>query len=355
LHQRHERRLLSTPRQSAIDESRYTLCSVLSTHALGITGNATPYPQMAARHLSVNRLALDPPSLQELADCLSSGIPSYFGSSSVTVTKCPDLRQGPFHLAGAGLCGQPVVADVGGQANLSPMPDLSKKYSLLKISKLMEMQQDTGFLLGAAAGPFHVLGKNSELMPNFAWKDADITNQTRYAEVREDGSAMCDDLDSTDCGLMANLFGSSGISGPVLHIAASSRTGSANFTSAIRAILAAKYGTKPVSLGGVFLIKRGSAKLHVMPDFSATALHTDEEKQNWLRYYDTEAPIVCLTVVHSHDPGLDLRIEHTHCFTSDGSMGGHYHFDISPEDIEYEAYFNVAEVVYRIDRPVPRT
>lgn len=64
-----------------------------------------------------------------------------------------------------------------------------------------------------------------------------------------------------------------------------------------------------------------------------------------------EAPLVCLSVFHSCDPGYDLRIEHTHCF-SDHNQGGHYHDDTTPAEVEYEAYFNTAEVLYRIDRPI---
>ncbi|GBN58145.1 Ester hydrolase C11orf54 [Araneus ventricosus] len=48
--------------------------------------------------------------------------------------------------------------------------------------------------------------------------------------------------------------------------------------------------------------------------------------------------------------GLNLRVEHTHCF-SDHGVGGHYHEDTTPEDVEYEGYFNLAETLYRIDQP----
>ena len=90
--------------------------------------------------------------------------------------------------------------------------------------------------------------------------------------------------------------------------------------------------------------------MHVMPDFSAQPLNTNEEKQKWLRYYDMSAPLVCLSVFHSYDPGLSLRMEHTHCFSEHGE-GGHYHFDVTPDEVEYEGYFQVAKVLYRIDRP----
>lgn len=48
--------------------------------------------------------------------------------------------------------------------------------------------------------------------------------------------------------------------------------------------------------------------------------------------------------------GLDLRIEHFHCF-SDHGEGGHYHYDVTPDDVQYTGFFSLAEKVYRIDRP----
>lgn len=48
--------------------------------------------------------------------------------------------------------------------------------------------------------------------------------------------------------------------------------------------------------------------------------------------------------------GLDLRVEHTHCFSHHGE-GGHYYIDTTPDTVEYLGYFMPAEFVYRIDRP----
>ena len=48
--------------------------------------------------------------------------------------------------------------------------------------------------------------------------------------------------------------------------------------------------------------------------------------------------------------GLDLRVEHTHCF-SDHGEGGHYHYDVTPGEVEYHAHYVLAERMYRIDRP----
>ena len=48
--------------------------------------------------------------------------------------------------------------------------------------------------------------------------------------------------------------------------------------------------------------------------------------------------------------GLDLRVEHTHCFSDHGD-GGHYHYDTTPSEVHYHAYYTVAEQLVRIDQP----
>merc|ERR1719161_1130597 len=65
---------------------------------------------------------------------------------------------------------------------------------------------------------------------------------------------------------------------------------------------------------------------------------------------------VCTSV---SPPGLEMRLTHTHGHSSDlSSMGtenspilaGHYHYDLSPDDIEYEGFFGVAESIVRVDQ-----
>lgn len=50
----------------------------------------------------------------------------------------------------------------------------------------------------------------------------------------------------------------------VLKVSASKRTGDENFITCMRHALARCYGDKPVGLGGVFVIEKGKAKIHVM-------------------------------------------------------------------------------------------
>ncbi|OQO04436.1 hypothetical protein B0A48_09358 [Cryoendolithus antarcticus] len=196
--------------------------------------------------LPTSKYTLTPPPLEDLATRLQSALAKNYGHSSVTVSQCPDLRLPPFHLATQGLSSNECIADVGGQANLFPKPRLECKYSLLKIAKAMEMGPEVGSLVGAGAGPFHVVGQNCELAPTLSWKGSfeNIENRTYVAKIAKDsGEAIVSKCPSTDCALMVNLFGSSGLPGPVLKITARGRQGSeGSFPKCISTALHEAYG-----------------------------------------------------------------------------------------------------------------
>lgn len=296
----------------------------------------------------VIKLALHTPALTELQSVLTDGLQKSFKSASVNVVDCPNLTEKPFMLAAAGICGGPRLADIGGPPFLLPEVQRQKIYQTEMLSKLMDLPG--AFLIGAGAGPGHVEGVNSEMMCNVNLKDVNGC-QTHLAKVDpNDGSCILKQTKSTEFMLMANLLCSEGKPGKVLEIKASHRVGDDNFPTTVRKILKAKYDTKPVALAGVFLLEKGKAKLHVMPDFSCKPLNSMEEVNNWLHFYEMKAPLVCLGELISHDPDLDLREEHFHCF-SDHGEGGHYHYDITPDEVAYRAYFSVPETLYRIDKP----
>jgi hypothetical protein len=309
--------------------------------------------------MKVDKFPLDPPSLKELAQKLKPALEQNYNTSTISIETCPDLRKPPFHLATQGLSGDERIADVGGQPNLFPEPRLECKFSLPALAQAMEMDPKGGSLIGAGAGPFHILGTNSELAPSISWQDSfdNINNQTHFAKIdKADGSVRVAKCPSTDCALMVNLFGSAGLPGPVIKISARGRKGTFNsFTECICQALSAAYGDeRPISLGGAFVIKSGRSRHHVMPDFPEKPFENSKQLNDWLTYHDFDAPIVCLSVLHSADPdkAMGLRMEHTHCFSAGGeNKGGHYHYDEGGEDVEYEGYFNAARAIYRIDRP----
>ncbi|XP_013405405.1 ester hydrolase C11orf54 homolog isoform X2 [Lingula anatina] len=255
-------------------------------------------------------------------------------------------------LAGEGLCGNPRLADIGGVPNLIPLAKREKIYNFEKIAGQLDLSN--AFMIGAGCGPAHVMKVNTEMMPNLSVDgggDGKVNNQTYLGRLNPDEKSY--DLfvsPTTDFNLMANVFCSEGKPGKVIEVKVQKRVGEENFMSCMRKVLAAHYGTKPVALGGVFLVEKGKVKIHIMRDFSKVPLNSDEEVNKWLTFHEASAPLVVIGELISHDPDLDLRVEHFHLF-SDHGEGGHYHTDTTPDIIEYRAYLNVAEFMYRIDRP----
>ncbi|XP_043574527.1 ester hydrolase C11orf54 homolog isoform X3 [Chiloscyllium plagiosum] len=248
---------------------------------------------MAAR---IEKSAFHVPTLQELGQVLQGGLKKNFANVQVSVVDCPDLTQEPFTFAAAGICGKPRIADVGGVDYLLPLPQTEKIYNLNVIANQVELPG--GFILGAGAASFKAMGVNAE----------------------------------------------------VIEVRSSRRTGQSNFVSCMRETLEQHYGDKSVGMGGTFLIQTGKAKLHVMPEFSPCPLNSNEAVNNWLKFFDMSAPLISQSVFVSRDLGFDLRLEHTHCFSHHGE-GGHYHYDTTPDNVEYLGYFVPAEYLYRIDRP----
>ncbi|XP_055471517.1 ester hydrolase C11orf54 homolog [Psammomys obesus] len=296
------------------------------------------------------------PNLEELAEVLQKGLKDNFADVQVSVVDCPDLRKEPFNFPVKGICGQTRIAEVGGVPYLLPLVNKKKVYDLNEIAK--EIQLPGAFILGAGAGPFQTLGFNSEFIPvvQTASEHNQPVNRSYFAHINPaDGTFLLEKYSQKyqdfGCALLANLFASEGQPGKVIEVQAKRRTGQLNFVTCMRQTLEKHYGNKPVGMGGTFIVQKGKVKAHIMPkEFSSCPLSSDEAVNEWLHFYEMKAPLVCLPVFVSKDPGLDLRLEHTHFFSHHGE-GGHYHCDTTPDTVEYLGYFLPAQLLYRIDRP----
>jgi Domain of Unknown Function (DUF1907) len=142
-----------------------------------------------------------------------------------------------------------------------------------------------------------------------------------------------------------------GKQGKVLKVSAKKRTGKENFISSMRLALSEHFSEETVGLGGVFLLKEGSARQHCMDQFSAVPLQTEEELNNWLTFHEMRSPLIAVGTFVSNEADLDLRLQHFHSFSLHGE-GGHYHDDTTPDTVEYEGYFTLGARIVRIDRPV---
>lgn len=310
---------------------------------------------MSSQSVSVQKAPMHVPAMEEVAKVLTDGLCKNFVTVSVNVVDCPDLTQKPFSLAAPGLNGNPRIADVGGPPFLTPVPQLDKVYTFSHIAELVELP--CAFMVGAGAGPHRHIGCCCELISNVKLDESgNITSvNSHIAKVNvEDGGCIQEKLTKNEFSLMGNFLCCEGSPGKVIEVKASQRSGEENFMSCIRKVLQNHYGNKPVAIGGVFLVEKGKANLHIMPDFSETPLNTQDDVNNWLKFYEMDAPLVCLGELVSYDPGMDLRVEHFHCF-SDHGQGGHYHYDTTPNEVEYRGYFMLADYVYRIDQPTNTT
>ncbi|KAK7915865.1 hypothetical protein WMY93_011626 [Mugilogobius chulae] len=316
---------------------------------------------------ATEKIQLHAPGLEELCTVLQTGLQTNFAEVHVSVVECPDLTKEPFQFPVRGLCGNPRIADVGGVPYLVP---------LVKKEKL-----PGGFFLGAGAVASRIVGMNAELMPLVltAAEGRPAVNGSYFSCISPVDNKCLQEKYSdkfSDChfGLLANLYACEGKPGKVLEVRAKKRTGEQSIVTALRKTLEAHYPDKSVALGGTFVIQKGKAKIHIMVNTflmlvkrvkkvlsvilcivisqknSQSAPNTNDEVNNWLKHFEVSAPLICQSVLVSKDPGLDLRVEHTHLFSHHGE-GGHYYIDTTPDIVEYVGYFMPAEYVYRVDRP----
>lgn len=296
------------------------------------------------------------PSLEEIRNVLAAGLTSNFETVNVEVVDCPNLTEGPFHLAGQGLNGSPTLLELGGPPYLLPHVDYTKLYDLVSISqRALQSTSKEILAIGAGAGPYPFVESNCEGMFNLrVTSKGQIISESHLAQITPDRKrVLLKKIPNTEtrCALLGNIFISEGKPGKVLKVNCKKRIGSKDFIASIRTSLEQHYGDRTVGLGGVFLLKNGKAKQHVMSPFSETAIYTEEELNTWLNFFDMSATLIAVGTLVTNECDLDLRLQHFHSFSRHGE-GGHYHIDTTPDVVEYEGYFNVGEKIVRVDKPI---
>jgi len=291
------------------------------------------------------------PDFKEVAGVLKNGLGKNFKNVQVDVVKCPDLSKPPYSLASPSLSVGSVI-NIGGVINMEFLQNNNKyHYDLKQIVKDVNLP----FFIGAAASKPAVskVKDNSELMPNANVKTG--VNNTKEAYVdHKTGNCCLVDYKSTELSSLGNLFACEGnVTQDVFKVKVSVRTGELNFITCMRKAIDEYYKDKQIGFGGVFTINKGKFKSHVMPGFPPCDVFGKDIA--WLTFYTVDAPVTCLSVVLSNDKhGDGARLEHTH-FVSTRNDGGHYHYDVTPETIEYEGYFTLANKFYRIAKAIKPT
>ncbi|XP_011636288.1 ester hydrolase C11orf54 homolog [Pogonomyrmex barbatus] len=319
-----------------------------------------------ASKINIKSRTLHQPPLDELMNVLTEGLNANFAEATVELADCPSFDTWPYNFYREGLCGNPIILDVGGPPYLLPTVQRDKFYDVKSLLRQLNYNYNS-LVIGAGAGPWPHTGSNCELImklnvvndvvsPSYRL-GMGVANGTHYAFVNKStGGCILERIvpneDETTFALLANLYICEGKPGKVIKVRAKKRTGELDFISCMQKELEKRYGDKKlVGLGGMFEVKNGKVKQHIMPDFSDTPLTSEAQLNNWLRFYDMETPLIAVGTFVSAETDLDLRVQHFHSAYEENNVGGHYHIDTTPDTIEYEGYFNVAATLYRVDQP----
>ena len=299
-------------------------------------------------------------SLEEIAKALQAGLSQNFKKVSVEIVECPNLKN--WGCPAEGLSGNQKIIDVGGEPYMHDKRYIGAEFDYEKIAKLIGSEKS--YALGAGSGAMSCLeGHCGELIidDNLITKD----NRSIIAKVGKNKECITEKYNGRKHGGLGNIFYSDGKTEKVLKITINGRSGKQrSLPQAIRAALISQLNLKNnnhIALGGIFRILKGQIRAHVQPDYEDIKHEYYDPKlmkctKDFLQFYEPVGPnLQCYSVLWTGDPTegkLNLREsgEHTHFYNfKNKSCSGHYHFDVTPDEIEYEGYFNTADAVYRVN------
>ena len=299
-------------------------------------------------------------SLDKISDALQSGLSSNYKVVEVSIVDCPNLRD--WDCPSEGISGNQKIIDVGGEPYMHDPKFIGAEFDYEEISKMIGSEKS--YALGAGSGAMSCLdGHCGELVIN----ENLITDESKsiIARVGKNKECIAEKYTARKHGGLGNVFYTDGVRGKVIKIKIKGRSGEqGSLTQAMRKSLSDNLKIKDndhIALAGVFRILNGKIRSHVQPDYKDIKHEYYDPEQmkcvkDFLQFYEPVGPeLQGYCVLWTGDPtggNLNLREsgEHTHfhSYTKE-NVAGHYHFDVTPEEIEYEGYFNTAEEVHRVN------
>ena len=299
-------------------------------------------------------------SLDKISDALQSGLSSNYKVVEVSIVDCPNLRD--WDCPSEGISGNQKIIDVGGEPYMHDPKFIGAEFDYEEISKMIGSEKS--YALGAGSGAMSCLdGHCGELVIN----ENLITDESKsiIARVGKNKECIAEKYTARKHGGLGNVFYTDGNRGKVIKIKIKGRSGEqGSLTQAMRKALSDNLKIKDnghIALAGVFRILNGKIRSHVQPDYKDIKHEYYDSEQmkcvkDFLQFYEPVGPeLQSYCVLWTGDPtggNLNLREsgEHTHfhSYTKE-NVAGHYHFDVTPEEIEYEGYFNTAEEVHRVN------
>ena len=239
---------------------------------------------------------------------------------------------------------------------------IGAEFDYEEISKMIGSEKS--YALGAGSGAMSCLeGHCGELVIN----ENLITSESKsiIARVGSNKECIAEKYTARKHGGLGNVFYTDGARGKVIKIKIKGRSGEqGSLPQAMRKALSDNLkikGNDHLALAGVFRMLKGKIKSHVQPDYADIKHEYYDPEQmkcvkDFLQFYEPVGPeLQGYSILWTGDPtGGDLNLresgEHTHFHSySKENIAGHYHFDVTPEEIEYEGYFNTAEEVHRVN------
>jgi hypothetical protein len=299
-------------------------------------------------------------SLDKVSEALQSGLEKNYKEVNILVEDCPNLRE--WGCPAEGLSGNERIIDVGGEPYMHDPKHIGAEFDYEEISK--KIGSEKSYALGAGSGAMSCLdGHCGELVIN----ENLITSESKsiIAKVGKNKECIAEKYTARKHGGLGNIFYTDGKKGKVIKIKIKGRIGDqGSLPQAMRKALSDNLPIKNnehIALAGIFRVLNGKIKSHVQPDYADIKHEYYDPKQmkcvkDFLQFYESVgSELQCYSIFWTGDPTggkLDLREsgEHTHfhSYTKD-NIAGHYHFDVTPNDIEYEGYFNIAKEVHRVN------
>ena len=310
--------------------------------------------------LTIEKAQFAKTSLEQISEALKKGLQKNYKLVEISIVDCPNLKQ--WDCPAEGLSGNQKIIDVGGEPYMHDKKLIGAEFDYEEIAK--KIGSEKSYALGAGSGAMSCLGGHcGELVIN----ENLITNESRsiIAQVDENQKCKSSKYTARKHGGLGNIYYSDGKPGKVIKIMIKGRSGKqGSLPQAMRTALKENLPTENdnhFAVAGVFRILNGKIKSHVQPDYDTIKHEYYDPKQmkcvkDFLKFYEPIGPhFQCYSILWTGDPTggkLNLREsgEHTHFHSYKGTQdAGHYHFDVTPEEIEYECYFNIPEEVHRVN------
>ena len=298
------------------------------------------------------------PSLEDVKKALLTGLKENYEQVNIEIVDCPNLKD--WGCPSEGISGNEKIIDVGGEPYMHDKRFIGTEFDYEEIAK--NIGSEKSYALGAGSGAMSCLqGHCGELVINENF----ITSESKsvIARVGKNKECLVSKYTEKKHGGLSNIYYSDGKKGKVIQIKIKKRIGRQGSLSqamrhSLQTYLPVK-GNSHVALAGVIRILNGKIKSHVQPDYDDIEIDYYDPNQmkcikDFLQFYEPVGPeLQCYSVLWTGDPtggNLTLREtgEHTH-FHSYKHLkdAGHYHFDVTPAEINYIGYFNIPKEVHR--------